>query len=99
MKKFVRPVIIAISFILLVVNSHPAFAAEPANLACLGEDFSGYARSGETNPVSIVSFGPGVGFGGFISGLAVGTQGIGDEIQNHLSGGVSEAIISNSCND
>lgn len=99
MKMIKKLTIIGILIIVFVSFGTDALAAKPANQACLGEDFSGYARSGETNPASLVSFGPGVGFGTFISGLAQGTDGIGDEVQNHQAGLVPDTIISNSCND
>jgi hypothetical protein len=65
---------------------NPAQAAQPNHPACLGHDFSGYAQGG-------------AGFGGFISGLAAGTQGVGTEIQHHLAGEVPDTVIPNSCND
>lgn len=68
------------------MTSHLAFAAEPNNQACLGHDFSGYAKGGSQ-------------FGDFISLLATSAQGIGNEIQLHLSGLVPDSVIPNSCND
>jgi hypothetical protein len=65
---------------------NPAQAAQPNNPACLGHDFSGYAQGGSA-------------FGGFVSGLATGTGGVGNEIQTHLSGDVPDSVIPNSCND
>lgn len=62
----------------------PAVAAEPNHQACLGNDIRAYADAGP-------------GFGAFVSGLADG--GVGEEIQAHLAGHVSDAVIPNSCND
>ena len=61
-------------------------AAQPANQACLGEDISGYAQGGSA-------------FGGFISGLASATEGVGDELNAHLAGLVPDEVIPNSCNN
>jgi len=66
--------------------SRLAFAAEPNNQACLGNDFSGYAQGGSQ-------------FGDFVSLLATSTQGIGNEIQLHLHGLIPDSVIPNSCND
>jgi hypothetical protein len=66
--------------------AHTAQAAEPANQACLGHDISGYAQGGAQ-------------FGGFISGLASTTEGVGSEIQAHQAGAVPDTEIPNSCND
>ena len=67
-------------------TGHVAFAAQPNNQACLGHDFSGYARGGSL-------------FGDFVSFLATFTQGIGNEIQAHLAGLVPDSTIPNSCNN
>ena len=67
-------------------TGHLAFAAQPNNQACLGNDFSGYAQGGSL-------------FGDFINTLATSTQGIGNEIQLHLGGLVPDSVIPNSCND
>jgi hypothetical protein len=71
---------------LLVPTGSPAAAAEPANQACLGHDLSGYAQGGSA-------------FGGFISGLASTTQGVGTEFQLHQAGLIPDTVIPNSCND
>ena len=63
-----------------------ALAAQPNHQACLGHDVSGYAQGGAA-------------FSGFISGLASGTGGVGDEIQAHLAGQVPDMVNPNSCND
>lgn len=81
----------------------PSFAAQPAVQACLGNDISGYAKTGETDPGSFFAFGPGAGWGGFISGVARipgfdGNLGVGGEINAHQAGDVPDWIISNSCN-
>jgi hypothetical protein len=76
----------AIVLTLYVPLAHSAGAAEPANQACLGHDLSGYAQEGAA-------------FGGFISGLASTTQGVGTEFQLHQSGSIPDTVIPNSCND
>ena len=67
-------------------TNHAAFAAKPNNQACLGNDFSGYAKGGSL-------------FGDFVSFLAMFTQGIGNEIQAHLAGLIPDSILPNSCNN
>jgi len=67
-------------------TGHLAYAAQPNNQACLGNDFSGYAQGGFL-------------FGDFINTLATGTRGIGNEIQLHLGGLVPDSAVPNSCND
>ena len=63
-----------------------ALAAKPNNQACLGIDFSGYARGGIPD------------FGQFIAdNIAPG--GAGSEAQAHLAGQVDDGVIPNSCND
>lgn len=64
----------------------PAAAAQPKQQACLGEDIRTYAMGGS-------------GFGGFVSGMATTTDGVGAEIQAHLAGAIPDAIQPNSCND
>lgn len=63
--------------------------ADPPNddPACLGQDVSGYAQD------------QGADFGAFVSGLATGTGGIGDEVRAHHAGLVPDAVIPNTCND
>jgi len=77
---------IALVMATLPVGNHQAFAAQPNNQACLGHDFSGYAKNGSM-------------FADFISFLATMTQGIGNEIQAHLAGLVPDSTIANSCNN
>ena len=79
----------AIGMFALVAVAFPAqsaLAAEPNNQACLGHDFSGYAQGGSA-------------FGGFVSRLATGTQGIGNEVQAHLAGQIPDSVIPNTCNN
>lgn len=83
MKRFMA---VAIAAGLLFASSVSAYAAKPANQACLGHDFSGYAQSGPA-------------FGSFVSGLAKNTGGVGTEVQAHLAGQVPDSVIPNSCND
>ena len=61
-------------------------AAKPASQACLGHDIRAYAESGSS-------------FGAFVSGMAAGTKGIGDEIQAHQAGDIPDEVIPNTCND
>lgn len=75
----------------------PAAAAEPANQACLGKDFSSYAREGTSG--GFVSFAAGSGFGLFNASLAQRAGGLHDPIQLHLAGAVPDFIVPNSCND
>lgn len=62
-------------------------AAQPNNQACLGEDFSGYAKAFQPFGQTLIAF------GGIIEG------GIGDEVQAHLAGFVPDGVLPNSCND
>lgn len=71
---------------MVLAMAHPAMAGTPANQACLGHDFSGYAQGGSA-------------FGSFVSGLASTTTGVGTEIQAHLAGGIPDTTIPNTCND
>lgn len=76
----------ATALAIVVTMARPAIAGTPANHACLGHDFSGYAQGGSA-------------FGGFVSGLASTTGGVGTEIQAHLAGLVPDTTIPNTCND
>jgi len=76
----------AIVLTLFVPLAPSAGAAEPVNQACLGHDLSGYAQGGAA-------------FGGFISGLASTTQGVGTEFQLHQAGQIPDTVIPNTCND
>lgn len=81
-----KTMVAAMSAATILVGAGSAFAAAPANQACLGHDISGYAQGGST-------------FGGFIATLASTTGGAGGEFQAHLAGQVSDEVIPNSCND
>lgn len=72
-------------------------AAEPNNHACLGNDFSTYARYGAPGPV--VTFAPGAGFGQFNASLAQSVPGLGLPIQFHLAGFIPDGYLVNSCNN
>jgi hypothetical protein len=72
--------------LLFSLSGSVAFAGQPNNQACLGHDVSGYAQGGSA-------------FAGFVAGIAIATQGIGDEIQAHLAGLVPDSALANSCND
>ncbi len=90
MQKKTKLFVIALTLgILLVSLPLTVLAAQPANKACLGKDFSGYAEDGT----------PYGDFGPFVSGLASSTQGVGSEFQAHLAGQVPDEVIPNSCND
>lgn len=69
-----------------VLLSGSVMAAKPANQACLGQDIRTYAEAGSW-------------FGAVISEMAVGTQGVGNEIQAHQVGGIPDEVIPNTCND
>jgi len=82
---------------LLSLPTAAAFGAEPNNQACLGTDFSTYARYGAPGPV--LSFDDGAGFGQFNASLAQRVPGLGLPIQLHLAGYVPDTYVANSCND
>jgi pectate lyase len=90
MKRFFIAIMLGIVGVLL---ASAALAAEPNNQACLGKDFSGYAKNGGS------LFGEGGSeFGSFFSTvLAVG--GAGAEVQAYLAGGIPDELLPNSCND
>ncbi len=73
--------------VLVVAFPVSALAAEPNNQACLGKDFSSYARAG------------GSSFGQFNAELAQYVPGLGYPIQLHLAGYIPDGYIPNSCND
>ena len=76
----------------------PASAAEPANQACLGEDFSSYTREGSPEG-GLLSFAAGSGFGQFNAFLAQSVGGLAAPIQTHLAGNTPDRVIPNTCND
>lgn len=89
---------------IMIGMAMPVLAAQPARKACFGNDISGYATEGETDPGSFFEFGPGAGWGGFISGVARSPGadnhvGVGGEINAHHAGLILDAVIANSCND
>ena len=69
--------------LLSVLGVGAAFAGKPANQACLGHDFSGYAKN--------------LPWSDIVKSLTDG--GVGGEVQAHLAGQVPDSIIPNSCND
>jgi hypothetical protein len=82
-----RRILLAVLLTLLFsLSGSIALAGQPNNQACLGHDASGYAQGGSA-------------FGGFVSSVATGSQGIGDAIQAHLAGLVPDSVLPNSCND
>jgi hypothetical protein len=68
-----------------------ALAAKPNNQACLGHDFSGYAKASQPFGQVITTF-P-------VNGIPIIEGGIGAEVQNHLAGNVPDSVLPNSCND
>lgn len=94
---------IGVATAMLATSALSAFAAKPAVQGCFGEDISGYATVGETDPGSFFGFGPKGGWGGFISFVAQipgadGQVGVGGEINAHQAGLVPDSTIANSCN-
>ena len=71
----------------------PALAAKPNNQACLGTDFSTYARYGSEISAS------GAGFGQFDAALAQSVPGLGLPIQFHQAGLIPDSYVENSCNN
>jgi len=84
----------AAAMIALVPN---ATAAEPNVQACLGKDFSSYAREGNPEGALLV-FAPGSGFGQFNAALAQRVGGLAAPIRTHLAGNTPDFLIPNSCN-
>ena len=82
-----------ISIVTFIAQTAPARAAQPNNQACLGEDFSGYARNAALHPFgqTITTFAPG--------GTPIIEGGLGAEVQNHLAGNVPDTVLPNSCNN
>lgn len=68
-----------------------AFAAAPNNQACLGKDFSSYAKAFKPFGQTLTTF--------EVGGTPIIQGGLGAEIQNHLAGGVPDFILPNSCNN
>lgn len=68
-----------------------ALAAAPNNQACSGKDFSGYAKAFRPFGQVLTHF--------EVNGTLIIQGGLGDEIQNHLAGNVSDSVLPNSCND
>ena len=83
MKKYLATAALAAGMAVLAV---PALAAQPNNQACLGEDYSGYAKG--LRPL-----------GQALNGLGLTDGGLGAEVQAHLAGLVPDDFIPNSCND
>ena len=87
MRRIRRTAVIGMfALVAVAFPTQSALAARPNNQACLGHDFSGYAQGGSA-------------FGGFVSGLATGTQGIGNEVQAHLAGQIPDSVVPNTCNN
>jgi hypothetical protein len=87
MRRIRRAAVVGVfALVAIAFPAQAALAGTPNNQACLGHDFSGYAQGGSA-------------FGGFVSGLASGTQGIGNEVQAHLAGQIPDSVIPNTCNN
>ncbi len=73
---------------ILLASAVPAFAAQPNNQACFGEDASSATQIS-------------TGFvGGLFSSIARNaTPGAGVEVQAHLAGLVPDEVFPNTCND
>ena len=72
--------------LLALLPAAVAFAAQPANHACLGEDFSGYAKDFQPLGQTLLS-------------LGVVDGGLGTEVQLHQAGLVPDGFLPNTCND
>lgn len=83
MKKIIAVVTLAAGIAAFALS---AFAAMPKNQACLGKDFSGYAKVLQP-------------FGQALVGLGLVEGGLGTEVQAHLAGFVPDSFIPNTCND
>jgi hypothetical protein len=81
----------------MTLGAGTCLAAEPNNQACLGTDFSTYARYGAPGPV--IATDPGAGFGQFNASLAQAVPGLGLPIQVHLAGFIPDSYVVNSCNN
>ena len=80
-----------------VALASQGIAGQPNNQACVGTDFSTYARFGAPGP--ILDFPPGNGFGHFNALLARANGGVGHLLQDHMAGGLPDSFVINSCND
>ncbi|MBI4301701.1 MAG: hypothetical protein HY664_03760, partial [Chloroflexi bacterium] len=85
MKKMLVSMLVA-GALFIGMSNGAVFAAEPNNQACLGMDFSGYAK--DLMPLGQV-----------VSTIAHSPYGIGNEVQLHLAGLIPDSVIPNSCND
>ena len=88
---------------IFAMSANSVFAAQPNNQACLGNDISGYAQDGQTEPADFM-FEAGAGWGGFISRVAGspgadGQFGVAGEIHAHQAGLIPDFVIPNSCNN
>ena len=88
MKKVIATSILALGMATLAL---PALAAMPHNQACLGKDFSGYAKAFKPFGQKLITFAPG--------GTPIIQGGLGEEVQNHLAGLVPDVVLPNSCNN
>ena len=75
----------------LLAGTHSASAAEPNNQACLGKDFSGYAKAFQPFGQTLTTFAP--------TGTPIIEGGLGAEVQGHLAGLVPDSVLPNSCNN
>jgi hypothetical protein len=84
MARFVLAALLTLAFSL---TGSVALAGQPNNQACLGHDVAGRASQ------------DGSALGAFFSGVAMSTQGLGDEVQAHQAGLIPDSVLPNSCND
>ena len=91
-------VVVASVAIVAAFTAAPTRAAQPNNQACLGKDFSSYARFG-TPEGSYLDNDPGAGFGQFNAALAQSVPGLGLPVQIHMAGGIPDWYVANTCNN
>jgi len=81
----------AVSAMVFATLASPVLAAKPNNQACLGKDFSGYAKLFQPFGQTLITFAPG--------DTPIIEGGLGAEVQNHLAGLVPDSVLPNSCNN
>jgi hypothetical protein len=82
-----------IGLVAVFAGTPTAQAAQPQNQACLGKDFSGYARNVQPNLGQVLTHFT------LPNGTPIIRGGLGDEIQGHLAGAVPDSVLPNTCND
>ncbi len=76
---------------MLMTSALTVFAATPNNQACLGNDFSSYAKALRPFGQVLTNF--------VVNSTSIIEGGLGDEVQNHLAGNVPDTVFPNSCNN